>query len=48
MRDLSQFLFLVPDVLKEEVLSGCHNCPMLGHLGQKCHGAIMTKALALH
>ena len=33
--DSSQLLLLVPDALKEEVLSGCHDCPTSGHLGQK-------------
>ena len=30
-----QYLLLVPDALKEEVLLGCHDCPMSSHLGQK-------------
>ena len=28
-------LLLIPDALKGEIMAGCHDCPMLGHLGQK-------------
>ena len=30
-----KWLFVVPDSMQEEVMTGCHDCPTAGHLGQK-------------
>ena len=44
----AKLLLIVPTILREEVLQGCHDCPTAGHLGQRKTLARVKRSFIWH